>query len=57
MHRILRFQSTLDGCAFFCFVSTICRYSDIADWMEELGKIEVDTETKTERWLELAEIQ
>lgn len=33
------------------------RFSDMSDWMEELATIGVETEVKTERWLELAELQ
>lgn len=32
-------------------------FSDMSDWMEELATIGVETEVKTERWLELAELQ
>lgn len=34
-----------------------CRYSEIGEWMEELAKAEEEVEAKTDRWLELAEIQ
>lgn len=38
-------------------MSSESSYEEIAAWMEEQAKIEVETETKTERWLELADLQ
>ncbi|CAM9114708.1 unnamed protein product [Ectocarpus sp. 6 AP-2014] len=32
-------------------------YDEIAAWMEEQARIEVETESKTERWLELADLE
>ncbi|CAM9753957.1 unnamed protein product [Scytosiphon promiscuus] len=32
-------------------------YEEIAAWMEEQATVEVETEAKTERWLELADLQ
>lgn len=34
-----------------------CRYSEIGEWMKELTKVEEEVEAKTDRWLELAEMQ
>ena len=39
-----------------CGIPPLFRYDEIAAWMEEQAKLESDTEAKTERWLELAEL-
>lgn len=34
-----------------------CRYEEITAWMEEQARIEIETEAKTARWLELADLE